>query len=673
MKSTTIKPNNNFLGFKRAPSTIVSFRYSLIALAITLILMLIIPKILNYGPETINTTFDIQMSYISYNAQFFLLTTAIILAIIVSNKILLRDVDAWYNDNRKEKFTDLKRLELIRKKCITLPYLFLAIEVILPSSVAFIILSLTGSHSYIMIGKIVLLLGSFSLLLAVVSFIFSKDIYDEILAKTYIKGFNIGGRINLKARVFLLIFPVILASILMLSLLGYSSSVKEKEEVLFYTYNKHLNEYFDTSKTYSYEEVYNILSNMPTLSKNDTSFIMSTNGQAIAVNGKPISDFVIEYTLQLSEKYDGRIYDSYGVDAQGTTLVLHTSSGEEYFVGILYEVIAQDTLTYLVIAITFLISITLIILNIFAQSLSNNINQITLGFEHIVDYSNTTSKLPIVSNDEIGDLTKAFNDIQDLNTELLQNIQDNQSMLIEKERLASLGQMIGGIAHNLKTPIFSISGGLAGLNDLIEEFDSSIEDPTVNNQDMHDIAHDMKVWTEKLQTYISYMSDVITAVKGQAVTLSEDSTVDFTVEELFKHIDILMKHEVKNALITLNMENEVSNDKFIKGNINSLVQILNNIISNAIEAYNGTPNQIIDVLATSNDKNIEITVTDYGPGISPEVKEKLFKEMITTKGKDGTGLGLFMSYSTIKAHFHGDIQIESEINKGSKFIITIPY
>lgn len=254
----------------------------------------------------------------------------------------------------------------------------------------------------------------------------------------------------------------------------------------------------------------------------------------------------------------------------------------------------------------------------------------------------------------------------------MQTIQDNQTMLVEKERLASLGQMIGGIAHNLKTPIFSISGGLEGLNDLIEEFDSSIEDPTVNNQDMHDIARDMKTWTEKLKTHVSYMSDVITAVKGQAVTLSEENIVDFSVEELFKHIDILMKHEVKNALITLNIENNVSNDKLIKGNINSLVQVIDNIISNAIEAYKGLPNKDIDLTANFENNNIVISITDYGPGIPLEIKEKLFKEMITTKGKDGTGLGLFMSYSTIKAHFHGDMTLQSELNKGTKFTITLP-
>ena len=72
-------------------------------------------------------------------------------------------------------------------------------------------------------------------------------------------------------------------------------------------------------------------------------------------------------------------------------------------------------------------------------------------------------------------------------------------MLIERERLASLGQMVGGIAHSLKTPIFSISGGIEGLNDLVEEFDSSIEDPTVNNHDMHEIARDMKICLKLLQ------------------------------------------------------------------------------------------------------------------------------------------------------------------------------
>lgn len=668
-----MKKKVNTLGFKKAPSTLISFRYSTIALAITLILMLIIPKVLNYAPGTINTPFDIQMSYISYNTQFFALATLIILGIVISHKISLHEVDTWYRDTDKSKFTDIKRLQKIRNKCITLPYIFFAVEIILPSTIAFILLSITGSHSAIMIGKVILLLGSFSLLLAVVSFIFSKDIYDELLSKTYIEGFNIGARIGLKQRIFLLIFPILLASILMTALIGYSSSIKEKEEALFYIYSNKIGNFFDTSKTYSKEEIYSILSRINTLSDTDKFFMITEDGESICVKGTPVSNFVIEYTLQLSSTNNGRIYDSYGTDAQGCSLKLKTLTGETVYAGILYNVVAQSTFRYLIIVSIFLISISLVILYIFANSIRNSIKKITVGFEHIIDYTDTNSLLPVVTNDEIGDLTKAFNEIQKLNTKLLNNIKDNQTMLIEKERLASLGQMIGGIAHNLKTPIFSISGGLEGLNDLIQEFDSSIEDDTVTDQDMHDIAKDMNEWIEKLKTHVSYMSDVITAVKGQAVTLSENEEIEFNVEELFKRIDILMKHEVKNALINLNLKNTVDDSKLIKGNINSLVQVINNIISNAIEAYNGKPEQNIDVFAKTEDNNIVITIQDYGPGIPKAIKEKLFSEMITTKGKNGTGLGLFMSYSTIKANFHGDIKVESEENQGTKFTIILPY
>ena len=73
-----------------------------------------------------------------------------------------------------------------------------------------------------------------------------------------------------------------------------------------------------------------------------------------------------------------------------------------------------------------------------------------------------------------------------------------------------------------------------------------------------------------------------------------------------------------------------------------------------------------------SENNLVFTIQDYGSGIPKKVKDKLFKEMITTKGKNGTGLGLFMSYSNIRAHFNGNMTFESEEGKGTKFIITIP-
>ena len=254
----------------------------------------------------------------------------------------------------------------------------------------------------------------------------------------------------------------------------------------------------------------------------------------------------------------------------------------------------------------------------------------------------------------------------------IETIQSNQNLLMERERLASLGQLIGGIAHNLKTPIMSISGAAEGLTDLVHEYDTSIEDPEVTFKDHHDIASDMQGWIDKIKSYTEYMSDVITTVKDQAVTLSENQKVEFSIDELVKRIDILMKHELKNALVTLNTEINVKHHKTLHGNITSLVQVINNMISNSIQAYNGEPNQTIDLIISEEANFITISVRDYGCGLPKEVQDKLFKEMITTKGKNGTGLGLFMSYSTIRAHFNGEITFESKPGEGTVFHIILP-
>lgn len=255
----------------------------------------------------------------------------------------------------------------------------------------------------------------------------------------------------------------------------------------------------------------------------------------------------------------------------------------------------------------------------------------------------------------------------------METIKNNQDVLMERERLAGLGQLIGGIAHNLKTPIMSIAGATQGLENLIKEYDESIDDPLVNSQDHHDIAKDMEAWIPKIRAHLEYMSDIITTVKGQAVaSLSTDDSEEFTISELVKRVNILMKHELKNAYIYLNILMKVDEEKVIDGNVNVLVQVVNNIISNAIQAYDGKHDQNIQFEISQKENNIIFSITDFAGGLSKEVQDRLFKEMVTTKGKNGTGLGLYMSYSNIKAHFGGDITYKTEEGKGTTFNIVIP-
>ena len=254
----------------------------------------------------------------------------------------------------------------------------------------------------------------------------------------------------------------------------------------------------------------------------------------------------------------------------------------------------------------------------------------------------------------------------------MQTIKNNQEILMERERLAGLGQLIGGIAHNLKTPIMSIAGAVQGLEDLIHEYDESIDDPLVNSQDHHDIAKDMETWIPKIRTHLEYMSDIITTVKGQAVALVNNEDDSFTVGELIKRVNILMKHELKNAYIYLNVLMKTDENQVLKGNVNSLVQVVNNMISNAIQAYDGKHDQNIELEISKKGSDVIFSITDFAGGLPEEVQDKLFKEMVTTKGKNGTGLGLYMSYSNIKAHFGGDITYKTESGKGTTFNIIIP-
>ena len=299
----------------------------------------------------------------------------------------------------------------------------------------------------------------------------------------------------------------------------------------------------------------------------------------------------------------------------------------------------------------------------------------TISFEQEINLINKCFRIEITqitsdNGNKLGTLF-LFKDITQ-HKEDMQTIKSNQDVLMEQERLASLGQLIGGIAHNLKTPIMSIAGAAEGLEQLIKEYDESIDDPLVNSEDHHEIAKEMLSWIPKIRMHTEYMSDVITTVKGQAVALSNDEDVYFTVGELVKKVNILMKHELKNAYTYLNVMMKTDENLTLKGDVNSLVQVVNNMISNSIQAYNGARDKNIDLEVNKKGSEVIFSVRDYAGGLPKEVQDKLFKEMVTTKGKNGTGLGLYMSYSNIKARFGGDITFDVSSGKGTTFNIMIP-
>lgn len=644
-------------------------------IVLTTIYYFLIPAILNYPKGTYGTAFQTEVENTNYISQVLSIAAAIFAIFTVVTFYKTRFLIQYSDLLKNPRNYSIKEINYVRNKLFTTPYSLLVLNIVIPSIALTVIHAYTIHQFSITTLKLFILVISLMTLYVTSVFIYTCNLFKKILIKLPYDNITGLKKATLKKRIFFNILPLILISVLFTSLLGYSMVSIKTGNSVFEAYHNSLY-YFKEYNTFSdLSDLLEKSNSLNLLNENDFIFIKTANNHYLNKNGEEIqfSTFFDKYLKELSPTNDGRVYEYYGIDCQGATIDIEID-GTIYTVGIYFSILSIDVLIYFFISFIVLVLINIIILALFAKSLSNDINIISNSFMDMTKNTDTSVMRPLslTSNDEFGNLIISYNKIQKLTKHNVDQLHDNQETLMERERLASLGQLIGGIAHNLKTPIMSISGAAEGLTDLVKEYDSSIGDPEVNNEDHHEIAKDMSTWISKIKTHTEYMSDIITAVKGQAVTLTNEEDISFTVEELLKRIDILMKHELKNAIVYLNISMKTDEDTIIHGDVNSLVQVINNMISNAIQAYGGKPDQTIDLMVEKQNNNLVISIKDHAFGIPKHVKNKLFKEMITTKGKNGTGLGLYMSYSTIRAHFNGNITVESEEGKGTTFHITLP-
>lgn len=278
---------------------------------------------------------------------------------------------------------------------------------------------------------------------------------------------------------------------------------------------------------------------------------------------------------------------------------------------------------------------------------------------------------PLILQDKIGGFLACFKDVS-MMKKSIQRLQENQKRMMEQERLASLGQMIGGIAHNLKTPIMAISGGTLAINNLVDECCKSLGDPEVNEDDYRQIYQEMTEWLSRIRESCSYMSDIISAVKGQAISMSQEtSNQTFALNDAIKRVEILMRHELKSKKCVLKIQQDFPGEALLQGDINGLVQVLNNLISNAIDAQK-PDGGLIELSLKKDSLALILSIRDHGPGVPPEIMAKLFKQMYTSKGSLGTGLGLYISNSIIKAKFNGTMWVDNHPEGGAVFGISIP-
>ena len=635
--------------------------------AMSVLSYFLVPILMNYADWSVEYNFVEEYAGISYFSQAIFMYIPYIIMPIIFILIYLRSL--WLKDCMN---ADEIKKERIGEKLQRTPYIVYAIKIIwLPIMVASILFM--SKTPLLVTFKLTLVLSAFFLLDAAIVLVLIKNLFNEMLIKiglTYL----VGRKISIKKSMFLQIVSMLIASFTFISILGYSRILEEVGASIYDRIDLLLDQYFEETplqssindeliglKYFLGEEEY-------------TYFAIDSNGKVFTLDDKELGEYPLIHTKKMielkDELHDNRIFDV-SKEYQGVIKEVRMSDGE-YIFGVFYSVIPTTTVKYFFYSIFSLIILNIIVVLYYSSNMSKSITEVTSTMESVVSGSKVDydKKLPVTSNDEIGELVIAFNKILDLEKNNIETMSRNQEILVEQERLSSLGQLIGGIAHNLKTPIMSISGALEGVEDLIKEYDESIDDSQVTKEDHHQIAGEMKEWISKIRPYLSYMTEVIDAVKGQAVSMNASTVGEFSAEELIARTQILMKNELKRRHCNLNLDLNISEKTQIKGEISAIVQVMDNLIINAMDAY-GEKGGNIDIKVREDEDTVYIEVADLAGGIADSVKDKLFKEMITSKGKNGTGLGLYMCYSTIKGKFDGDMWFESKEGVGTTFHITL--
>ena len=135
---------------------------------------------------------------------------------------------------------------------------------------------------------------------------------------------------------------------------------------------------------------------------------------------------------------------------------------------------------------------------------------------------------------------------------------------------------------------------------------------------------------------------------------------------------LLMRHELLNSGCKLKITYDESENISLQGDINNLVQVIGNLLTNAIYSQKQVGGGEIEIEICRDQQNLKILVKDRGTGISENVLKKLFKSMVTSKGTMGTGLGLYISNAVIRGKFNGEMWAENREGGGCIFGIAIP-
>lgn len=233
----------------------------------------------------------------------------------------------------------------------------------------------------------------------------------------------------------------------------------------------------------------------------------------------------------------------------------------------------------------------------------------------------------------------------------IKEIEEKQEIIVKQGQLVSIGELAGGVAHDINTPISAIKTGITMLS----------QNPDRNESE--------KEILQRMDNCATKIINIVNSMRNQIRNLGGTTKVNFKISEVINDIKVITYHEICKNKSELNIT--IEDDLSIEGDPTKLGQVLTNLVVNAAQAYGDIGGKINVSLSRGPNKMALIKVRDFAGGLDPTIKPYIFKNILTTKGTFGTGLGLYLAYSVIKGEFNGEISFDSD-DMGTTFYISIP-
>ncbi|WP_170928496.1 substrate-binding domain-containing protein [Deinococcus hopiensis] len=262
------------------------------------------------------------------------------------------------------------------------------------------------------------------------------------------------------------------------------------------------------------------------------------------------------------------------------------------------------------------------------------------------------------------DITDAVRTRQELEASHQEVLASHQQVLAS-ERLASLGRLTAGLAHEINTPLAATMNYLHSLRLLVMEYKTSLRTPEVTADDHEEISAEMLQVLEDAEKTTGRIGEFIRQMRTHTRNVAGGVSI-FDPFKLASETLAMVAHQARLADVELHLE-FYPLALSLRGEPGRFTQVLTNLVVNAIHACEGLPRgRRVDVRFRCSGDRLNMQVEDNGTGMTPEVLERIFDPLFTTKdaGK-GTGLGLSIIHDIVHGHFGGEITVESTVGAGT--------